>query len=106
MDQHDNAPHATVSARLEREVYERFARHCEALGTTRSAYIRALILREIDSGDERGAADPITTVTLGALVSQRLLAAVPPDILDEAVDRLRRERKAAQERKKGQTLGG
>ena len=101
MDQHDDAPHAIVSARLERDVYERFARHCEALGTTRSAYLRALILREIDGGEERGTADPITTITIGALVSQRLLAAVPPDLLDEAVDRLRRERKAAQERQKG-----
>ena len=101
MNQHDNNPHATVSARLERDVYERFNRHCEALGVTRSAYIRALISREIEGDNERGTADPITTMTIGALVSQRLLAAVPPDILDEAVDRLRRERKAAGERQRG-----
>ena len=98
MTERENAPHATVAARLERDVYERFTRVCEALGTTRSSYIRALILREIDGGDEPGTADPITTMTLGVLVSQRLLAAVPPDILDEAVARIRRERQAAQER--------
>lgn len=106
MNEREKPPLKTVSARLERDDYERFTQLCKAHGMTRSTYIRTMILREIDGGDVPRVPDPITTVTLGAIVANRLLAAVPPDILDQAVARLRQEGKAPRERKKGSKPDG
>ena len=99
MEEAEAGEYATVGARIEREAYERFSDICEAAGTTRSAYLRTLVLREIAGEGAPKLADSISTMTIGAAVSQKLLAAIPPDILDEAVVRLRRQTAAEAERR-------
>lgn len=91
MDDASAGAYATVGTRIERETYNRFTDICDAIGTTKSSYVRTLILREIAGESDHKVTDPISAMTLGVMVSQRLLAAVPPDILDQAVSRLRQE---------------
>lgn len=86
-----DGPLVAVSCKIERRASEQLTRLARAAGLSRSAYLRYLVLKETHTDRQASPVDGPSSLWLALTVSERLLAAVPPPVLDEAFAFMKRD---------------
>lgn len=80
-----------VSTKIDADEYDQLSALSLEAGLSRSAYVRHLIKLQLGGTLNLRSTDPAATMAIAAIVSERLLGAIPRPVLEDAVIYLRKK---------------